>query len=69
MNKYREILILDEFDLPNSNSITLSQFLEIINQHVDNVGKSHDEIFVTIGSSDAYYDEPVSAEIKFWCEK
>lgn len=69
MEKFREILVLDEFDIPNSNSITLTKFISIINQHTSNVGKTSDEILVTLGTSDAYYDEPVWAEIKFWCEK
>lgn len=49
MTEYIPILILDEDDTPKNDSMTLKEFLEIIDRHTKNViGANPENIYVTV---------------------
>lgn len=53
MTEYIPILILDEDDTPKNDSMTLKEFLEIIDQYTKNIKDANPEnIYVTIKANE-----------------
>lgn len=60
---YIPVLILDEDETPNHDSMTLKSFLEIIDFHIKNRGVKPEEVFVKISSTT--YEDDSSGDIAF----
>lgn len=67
--QYIPVLILDEDETPNHDSMTLKSFLEIIDFHINNRGVKPEEVFVKISTEnykdDAGFDIPLG-QIEFF---
>lgn len=73
MTEYIPILIIDEDDTPQNESMSLREFLEEIDSHVKNIdGATLDNVFVNLKTMD-YEDEDfyelTLAEISFSVKK
>jgi hypothetical protein len=73
MTEYIPILIINEDDAPQKESMSLREFLEEIDRHVKNVeGATQDNVFVSLCSvdyDDDYFYEMTIAEIRFSVKK